>query len=156
MQEADGLVMGSSSDRFLVHTRRTIENEMTTDVITVTDQNGAVLLESTVVMDHDLGGTGFVKAMQADADPELEVVAWGNNIRQGTSFFLDYQGGKILTRPFEESSMETQQLVENFKKVNTTFPSLLFLLVVATPVYYILYYIVKTVGGAFIKGMRGE
>ena len=104
MQDANGLKMGTADKRFIVSTNRSIKNEVTTDIITVTDHNGKVVLRNSISMDHDLYGLGFVKAMQADDDPEMEVVAWGNNIREGKAFILDFDGAEIISRPIEALS----------------------------------------------------
>ena len=145
MQDADGLIMGTAENRYVVRANRSVENEVTTDVIVVTDHDGKVVQDISVSMDHDMFGLGFVKAMQADSDPELEVVAWGNNVRQGETFFLDFADGKIMKRPVDEISGAAKQLIEDYKNANSQSFSLFFYFIVLTPLYYILYFIVRLV-----------
>jgi len=142
MQDANGLILGTANNRFVVRTSRTFEGEVSTDVIIVTDHDGKIVLETVVSMDHDLYGTGFVKAIQADSDSELEVVAWGNNIKQGESFYLDFVDGTVKQRPFDEISIVVIKIIEDYKQFNTLYPVLFGLLLLLTPAYYILYFII--------------
>lgn len=144
MRDVDGLIMGTAGNRYTVRNNRTVENEVTTDVIIVKDKDGKVVHDISISMDHDMFGLGFVKAMQADADPELEVVAWGNNIREGKSFFLDFAGGAIIKRPIEEISSEAQGMIENYKNANSESYGVFFYFIILTPIYYLLY--------AFVRG----
>ena len=156
MQDANGLIMGTADNRFVVHVKRNIENEVTTDVIVVTDHDGKVVLDTTVSMDHDMFGLGFVKAMQADSDPEPEVVAWGNNIRKGGTFFIDYVDGKIVKRPLDEMSGAAKELIEDYKQINAQAFTLFFYFIVLTPLYYILYLIVRLIVRASAKKKAGN
>ena len=148
MQDADGLILGTANNRFVVRTSRTFEGEVSTDVIIVTDHDGKIVLETVVSMDHDLYGTGFVKAIQADSDSELEVVAWGNNIKQGEPFYLDFVDGTVKQRPFDEISIVVIKIIEDYKQFNTLYPILFGLLLFLTPAYYILYFIIYLIAKA--------
>lgn len=151
MQEADGLNMGTTENRFVVRAHRTTKNEVTTDVIEVTDRSGKVIRRNSISMDHDLYGLGFVKAMQADGDPELEVVGWGNNIKEGEAFILDFAGGKIIRRPIDALSTAAQELVEAYKKNTLQAYGLTVFTIIATPVYYILYLIIFLIVKVFTR-----
>jgi hypothetical protein len=48
----------------------------------------------------DTWGAGFVRAAQADDDPELEIVAWGHHEEDRTAFVLDDQDGQVTEYPF--------------------------------------------------------
>lgn len=151
MQDADGFIMGTAENRFVVRTNRSIKNEVATDNIVVTDRDGKVVQNNSISMDHDLYGLGFVKAMQADTDPALEVVAWGNNILKGEAFILDYADGTIIKRPIEELSNTAQGLVESFKKTTLRSYGLTVFNIILTPVYYLFYLIVFLILRAFRK-----
>ena len=142
MQDADGLVMGTADTRFIVRVRRSIKNEVTTDVITVADRDGKVVQRNSISMDHDLYGLGFVKAMQADDDPDLEVVGWGNNLREGEPFILDFADGTIIRRPIGALSGTAQGLVDAYKTNTLQSYGLTVFTILATPVYYVLYLII--------------
>ena len=142
MQDADGFVMGTADDRYVVHTKSSVANEIVTDVINVTDKNGKLVKSNSISMDHDMFGLGFVRAMQADSDPELELVAWGTNIREGKPFFLDFTDGRITERPLEELSEAAQDLIKAFKTTTLRTYGLTAFTIVLTPVYYIIYIII--------------
>ena len=135
-QDADGLMMGTSDNRFVVRVNRSVKNAVTTDAIVVTDLDGKVVKNASIIMDHDLYRLGFVKAMQVDGDPDLEVVAWGNNVRNGEAFFLDFADGGIIKRPIEEISGTAQDLIDAFKKTTLQSYALTVFTIIATPVYY--------------------
>lgn len=156
MQDANGLIMGTADNRFTVRVTSSVENEVTTDVIVVTGQVGGVVQEISVSMDHDMFGLGFVKAMQADSDPELELVAWGNNIRDGKPFFLDFAGGTIVRKPIEEISAAAQGLIENYKNANSSSYGVFFYFIILTPLYYLLYAFVRGFIAAPAKKQSGE
>jgi len=146
MKNPDGMIIESGNNQFTIGVNRTVENEVVTYVITVMDNSGATVLESVISADHDLYGFSFVKAMQVDNDVELEIVAWGNNIREGESFILDFSGNEILLLlSFDEISDEAKDTIENYKRINVEYPALLGLLFIATLVYYFGYYIVTAV-----------
>ena len=151
IQDANGLIMGTSDKRFVVHNSSSVENEVTTDVIVVTDSDGKVVQDISISMDHDLFGLGFVKAMQADEDPELEVVAWGNNIRDGKPFFLDFSGGEIVRRPIEEISSAAQNVIDNYRNAGSQSYGIFFYFIILTPLYYILYVFVRAMITAPVK-----
>ena len=150
-QDADGFIMGSAENRFVVHTKRSTKNEVTTNNVVVTDRDGKVVQDNSFSMDHDMYGLGFVKAMQADSDPALEVVAWGNNLLKGEAFILDYADGTIIKRPIEELSSTAQGLIESFKKTTLRSYGLTVFNIILTPMYYIFYLIVFLILRAFRK-----
>jgi hypothetical protein len=136
MKDSDGMIIGSGDNRLTIGVNRSVENEVVTYVITVMDNSGAIVLETVISVDHDMYGFSFVKVMQADSDVELELVAWGNNIREGESFILDFSGNELQQRPFDEISDEARDSIEDYKRINVDYPVLLVLLFMVTLVYY--------------------
>jgi len=136
MKNPDGMIIESGNNQFTIGVDRTVENEVVTYVITAKDNSGDTVLESVISADHDLYGFSFVKAMQVDNDIELEIVAWGNNIREGESFILDFSGNELQQRPFDGISDEARDNIEDYKRINVENPFLLGLLFMATLVYY--------------------
>ena len=86
-----------------------------TDTITVTDINGIIVFEAVVKMDHDLYDTGFVKAVQIDDAPEWEVLVCGNNIKQGSNFYLDYRDDKIIQIRFDDAPDDINKIIDDYR-----------------------------------------
>ncbi len=152
LQDADGLVWGTGEQRRVVHTRRRMENELATHVITVMGAGGDIELETMVRMDHDMFGVGFVKAMQADSDAELEVVAWGSRILDGESFFLDFSDGKVTRRAFKEAHAGAKELTGEYQRSRRELPYFGVVLFLASIVYYLLYLLYRFVS-SFVRGL---
>jgi len=121
MGEADGLVWGSGESKVTVRVVSNLQGEIRKHSITATKPNHAALLETEFSVDEDMWGGGFVKAMQADQDPELEVVAWGHHEFK-ESFFLDYVDGDVLKRPFNEASPEAREKARYWHETNVMNP----------------------------------
>ena len=141
LQAVDGLIYGSGDGLLRVGLSRSIENEVSTDVITVTDVNDEIVFQNSIQIDHDLYGMGFVNAMQMDSDPELEIIAWGSNVRAGKSFILDYVNGQIQSRDYEEAPEKVKNFVDQYQGNTGGFMVYFGLLVLATPLYYFIYFL---------------
>ncbi len=156
LQAVDGLIYGSGDRLLRVGLSRSIENEVSTDVITVTDVNDEIVFQNTIQIDHDLYGMGIVNAMQMDSDPELEIIAWGSNVRAGKSFILDYVNGEIQSRDYEEAPEKVKSFVEQYQG-NTGGSMVYFgLLVLATPLYYFIYFLAWLFGRFFSKSTESK
>ena len=108
MADADGLVWGTGENRVELRLVSNLPGEIGKHKLTAVKQDGAVLQEIEFVVNQDHWGGGFVKAMQADQDPELEVVAWGHHEVE-TSFFLDHVNGNVEKKPFDEASSQAKE-----------------------------------------------
>ena len=71
--------------------------------------DGKIAHESGIVIDKDMWGGGFVKAVNADDDAELEVVAWGAHEAR-ESFYLDYAEGIVQQKPFSHATTKTKDI----------------------------------------------
>jgi len=151
MRNADGLVIGTGAARLTVQVKHSMEDELSRDVLTVLDSQGKTVLAQTIIMDHDLYGVGFVKAMQVDDDPELEVLVWGNGMVEAQPYFLDFNNGTVQQRPFAEVSPATRNIVLYYQYSQSEFPILLGVILFSLPLYYLLYFIVSWIIRRIIK-----
>jgi hypothetical protein len=119
MQEADGLVWGDGSDRLTVHVKEELIGEEYHYLIQVMKPDGEVFRESEMVIDHDMWGGGLVRAINADEDAGLEVVAWGAHEAK-TSFYLDYSRGIVQKKSFSQASTEVKTLVREWYEAHVT------------------------------------
>jgi hypothetical protein len=154
LHPVDGLTYGSGDGLLRVELSRSIENEVSTDVITAKDVNDEIVFRNAIQIDHDLYGVGIVNAMQMDSDPELEIIGWGSNVRSGKSFILDYVNGEIQSRDYEEAPDKVKSFVDQYQSNTGGFMVYFGLLVLATPLYYFIYFLAWLFGRLF--GKRAE
>ena len=82
-------------------------------MIKVVDRSGSAVHETEVSFDFDMFGGGFVRAMQVDDDPDMEIVAWGaHESRKG--LFLDFYDGTVMERSFAEVPDNISQLANQW------------------------------------------
>ena len=85
-------------------------------------------------IDWDMGGRGFVRAMNVDDDPELEIVCYSMALKANR--YLDASSGSVIERPFAQASAEAQQLAKRW--LDAHYPNTLALgvLLMLTLLYY--------------------
>lgn len=93
------------------------EKEEKTYLIEVTRPDGITVLTHRMVVNVDMWGGGFVKAMNVDEDDELELVAWDS---RGDRYFLDYTTGVVVVKQWTGASAIAQSLAERFYAAETT------------------------------------
>ena len=143
MMEAEGLIWGDNSAQLIVHVQEKMIGEENHYQIQVVKPNGEIVHESEMVIDYDMWGGGFVKAVNADDDEELEVVAWGAH-EERESFYLDYLESNVQKKSFSKASTETKSLAREWHNAQFAdeVPFVLFLLLI---VYYILFGLVSLI-----------
>lgn len=99
LHNADGLTWHHGSQRIVVDIEETFSGETTTFRVHIR-QGDRSLHETAMTVDNDMWGGGFVKAVQADTDEDLEIVLWG---RRETGRVLDHQNGRIVETPFDQA-----------------------------------------------------
>ncbi len=142
----DGLTYGSGGNLLRIGFSRSIENELSTNVITVRDVNDEIVFRNTIQLDHDLYGRSIVKAMQMDSDPELEILAWGDNVRVGESFILDYVNGQVRMRDYDKAPEQVKRFVQQYRNSGNEAGVFIGLLVLTTPLYYLILFLVWLIG----------
>ena len=101
-------------------------------------------------VDRDLWGGGFVRAAQADEDPELEIVAWGLHEGDKTAFVLDHVDGRVTEIPFGAARQELRDLARAWHQAHHVDP-------VGLVIYFVLafgYYLAVGVAWALYRALR--
>jgi len=112
LTEPSAVAWGDGDGRLTVQSQERRDGETSRHRLSI--QRGAeTLFSEEVAIDWDLWGGGFVTAMQADRDPEMEIVAYGSLLTsvsapQRQPFFLDYEGTAVRVQPFEKASAEAR------------------------------------------------
>ena len=84
--------------------------------------NGRALEPRDFEVNLDTWGAGFVRATQADDDPELEVVAWGHHEEDRTAFVLDSVDGQVTEIPFGLARRQLQDLARAWHQAHKVDP----------------------------------
>jgi hypothetical protein len=108
--------------------------------LSVRQPDGRILLRRSVLIDWDMGGGGFVAAMQVDADPELEWVVADKNPRSGNNFFIDYDNPGVRRRPLSAASPEARAAINDWFAWYAPNPFAFGLSLLLTLVYYGLFF----------------
>ena len=135
LSDPNGLVWGSDAEQIRVRVEKTFAGEQKIYTIILIGHDSQILEKNIFAIDGDEFGGGFVKAVQADNDQQLELIAWGHH--EG-GYLLDYSSGKISKISFQKASDEMQQLATNWYQVHVEKRFRIFLLVVSFIAYYII------------------
>jgi len=162
LRDPNGLVWQSDAARLTVRATEDIDTGVVSKhEIRILRDDGTVAHERQFEIDWDAGlaGGGFVRAAQADADPELEIVAWAGNVDRSNEirqpFFLDHSEGELNERPFSEASDELQQLALRWLQVNVVRQLEITLAIILVVVYYVLFGLVVGLI-ALVRRMRRQ
>lgn len=144
--DANGVVWKNDKAEYTVEARKTKpEAEMIVYAIKIINKAAKTVdfnIESR--FDLDMFGGGFVRAVQLDKDPELEIISWGmHEIKE--SFVLDFSGGSVIKKPFDQAPREVKDLVSQWYDYNVIKPFETALLITVLLGYYILYGVVWTI-----------
>ena len=151
MHNADGLVWKDGSQSRVIAVEESEQDETVTYRVRVAEGNRNIF-EISLVVDWDMWGGGFVKAVQADQDNDLEVLMWGR--REG-GWLLDHQGGRIIKTPFDKAPEPVIALSEKWydHHYSKLIPALVLPVVI---VYYLGYGLIRLVMRARQKKKEGR
>jgi hypothetical protein len=138
MSEAQGMVMGEGNEQLTVFIDRLNDGEIGTDIISLRSTDGSTAFEDKISIDYDMFGKGLITAIQIDDDPELELLAWGNNVIEGESFYLDYVEGVVEKISFDNVPGEIKDHIINGKGQSDGLIIIAGLMVILTPIYYLI------------------
>jgi|GEM_PF-3035431 len=133
--EANGLIWGKGDEQITVHVQQTTSGEQKSYEILLAGNNSQTPGKYVFTLDEDMWGGGFVKAVQADGDPELELIAWGIH-EYRDSFLLDHHEGKIRKIPFANTTKEMQDLSAQWRQAHINNGMTLSFFVIFAVVYY--------------------
>ena len=138
---ADGLIWESEEKQFKVKVHQRENGELLHIQINVFDPENREIFTTSEVIDRDIFGGGFVRAIQVDSDPEKEIVIW--QVR--TSYYLDFSKGHVKKVSFDQVPQQIKDLAKNWHKYNVMAGITITLLLLFVACYYILYIIVRVI-----------
>jgi len=147
--DVSDLVWGAAEKKVSVRVEPSFSGEQEIYEILLEGSNGQILSKYDFIIDKDMYGGGFIKAIQADNDQELELLVWGNHERE-TSFLLDYSEGQISKTNFKQLSEETKSITKQWYQAHISSGMSISLL----KIFFIGYYIFMGIIWLIIKFIR--
>jgi hypothetical protein len=135
--EANGLKWGKGDEQITIKIKESSLGEQKTFEILPVGKNRESQEIFLLTINEDMFGGGFVKAVQADDDQELVVIAWGSHEEQ-ESFLLDHREGEIRKTPFNKASKDIQNLAMEWHQAYVMNGMTLSVFMIFAVIYYIL------------------
>jgi len=110
---ADGVVWGQGQLQAVVRVTQFTRGESDTYSVVVTRGSDQLFADQGFVVDRDMFGGGFVKAIQADSDSELEIIVWGWH-EEASSYWLDYSKGVVTQNSFSGAPDQITAAAQNW------------------------------------------
>jgi len=139
--EADGLVWQSDEKQFVVRVHQREDGELLHIQIIVADPDDKEVYITSEVIDRDMFGGGFVRAVQVDKDPAKEIIVWHTRAQ----YYLDFSEGNVIKVPFDGVPQQVKDLAKNWHRYNVMAGMEMTLLILSVGCYYILYVFVKII-----------
>lgn len=146
LMDADGLVWQSAGTQFAVQIMTREEGELLHIGIDVINPEKKRVYKKAEVIDKDMFGGGFVRAVQLDQDTEIEIIVWHARAK----YYLDFSAGNVIEISFDQAPQEVKDLAENWHKYNVMAGLEITMLLIFMLGYYILTILILT----FIKPTR--
>lgn len=113
--EAHGVLWENGDKHITVNVTQTSQGELNSYKIVLIDNDNNILKKELFIVDMDMFGGGFVKAIQADNDQNLELIVWGSHEKE-RSYLLDYSEGKINKTGFDKLPAEIHELTRQWQQ----------------------------------------
>ena len=137
--KADGVIWKTGEKQFVVRVHQRKDGEKLYILIKVVGPENKEIYKTNETIDRDMFGGGFVRAVQADKDPEKEIAVW----QPRNSYYLDFSDGSVEKLPFDRVPQQVKDLAENWHRYNVMAGITTVILFLFVLCYYILYIIVK-------------
>lgn len=137
--EADGLIWKSGEKQFEARVTQDEDGELLNIKISIVNSAAKEVYKKTEIIDRDMFGGGFVRAMQVDQDSDNEIIIWHAKAK----YYLDFSEGQVREISFDRVPQEVKRLAENWHKYNVMAAMEIAIFIAFVVCYYILYVLVK-------------
>ena len=151
LRNPNDLIWGSGNEQITILVEQTAFDEQSTHEITLFRNDGQILSKDEFIIDKDMFGGGFIKAVQADSDQELELVVWGSH-EKDRSYLLDHSGGQVRKIGFNKVPEEIRNLTNEWRQTHVMDRFSIFIL----GIFFFGYYVVVGIIGIIIKIVRNR
>ncbi len=136
--EADGLVWKAEGNQFVVGVNTREDGELLHIEIEVINPEKKMVYQKTEIIDRDMFGGGFVRAVQVDTDSENEIVVWHARAK----YYLDFSEAQVREVPFDQVPQQVKDLARSWHKYNVMAGLETAILIISVFCYYILYFLI--------------
>ena len=156
--EADGLIWEADGKQFTVRVNQREDGELLNIQIKIITSENKEIYKTSEVIDRDIFGGGFVRAVQIDKDPEKEILIWHTRAK----YYLDFVQESVEKVSFDRVDQEIKDLAKNWHRYNVMAGIEMTILILFVFCYYGLYFLVKVILKLFKKKatlsetMKGE
>ena len=149
--EADGLIWKSGEKQLVTRINQHEDGELLYIEIEVVDSEKRNVYNKTEVIDRDMFGGGFVRAVQVDQDVENEIVIWHARAK----YYLDFSEGHVREISFDQVPQQVKDLAQNWHKYNVMAGLEMTISLIFVFSYYMVYILGKGILRLF-KRKRGR
>jgi hypothetical protein len=132
--DPDGLTWSAGANKLTAAVSRNRQGELEDITVTVKPADGSTARSLDCQIDWDMGGRGFVRALNVDDDPELEIVCYRS--KKGGSSYLDLSSGRAVEIPFDQASAKAHELAQDWLNAHAPSPFVFVALIMLTLAYY--------------------
>jgi hypothetical protein len=141
LSEPDGMIWKTEKQHFIVHIDTQEEGELLHINIRVAGPDNTDIYVIRETIDRDMFGGGFVRAVQTDEDPDLEVLVW----HARSSYILDFKKGQVETVSFDKAPQAVKVLAGNWHQYNVMAGLETTLLFIFVFCYYVIFFIINRI-----------
>lgn len=137
-KDVNGLIWHFDTSQLMAKSDYSKNGEIERFEIKIINNENKVLYDNAIEIDWDMGGGGFLKAVQADNDSDLEIVC----VKKGgqSNFYLDVSADNVVKKSLKFASPSAQLLVKNGLKYYAPNPFTIGFCFMITLVYYFSYF----------------
>lgn len=135
---ADGLVWKAGEEQFEAQVKEYEDGELLHIKIVVVNSEKEEVYNKIEVIDRDMFGGGFVRAVQVDRDSENEIVVWHSKAK----YYLDFAEGHVREVTFDRVPQQVKGLAKSWHKYNVMAGLEMSILLIFVFCYYSLYILV--------------
>ena len=135
---ADGLIWSPGEQQVEVRVTQSEDGELRNIKISVVNSEMKEIYRKTEIIDRDMFGGGFVRAIQVDQDSDNEIVIWHARAK----YYLDFSEGYVKEMPYDGLSQEVRALAESWRTYNVMAPLRMTICLIFLFCYYFLYILV--------------
>ncbi len=138
LPDADGLVWKAGEKQFTTRVNQFEDGEILKIRIKIVDPDKKEIYTKTEMIDRDMFGGGFIRAVQVDQDSENEIVIWHSQ----SKYYLDFSEGNVIEVSFDQVPQQIKDLAQNWHNYNVMAGLEMTILFIFVFGYYVLYIII--------------
>ena len=149
---AGGLVWKAGTKQYTTRVNQLEDGELLEIRIKIVDSDKKEIYTKTEIIDRDMFGGGFIRAVQIDQDFENEIVIWHSQAK----YYLDFSEGNVIEVPFDQVPQQIKDLAQKWHNYNVMAGLEMTILFIFVFGYYVLYVFVMGFLNLFKRKKRAK